>query len=64
MSVASSDFAVQKSLCLPLGRIGEIPCDVFLGCIAFAPESVRDQLIRAWSSQLVSVNKGGVRAAA
>lgn len=64
MSVESSDLAVREGLSLPLNRIGEIPSDVFLGCVACAPASVRERLIRVWSAQLVSPNREGFKAAA
>lgn len=55
MSVASQDPAVRAGLDTPLCNIGELPCDVFLECLALVPAHSRDRIVKRWSERLAGV---------
>lgn len=45
---------IQAGLKTPLRKIGELPPELFLSCIAGMPDFLRAQLVAKWSRQLSS----------
>ena len=52
MSLKSKDPAIMAGLQTPLSKLGDLPCEVFLGCLALVPARSRERLLRSWSESL------------
>jgi hypothetical protein len=50
--MAMSGNRTQAALKTPLHKIGELPAEIFVSCLAVVPALLRDACLSKWSAQL------------